>query len=277
MGAGTVAQIEPAPALYGDGEGYDAYMGHWSAALAPVFLDFADAGDRAGEALPGPVLDVGCGTGNLLAALRARQPAARLVGLDPSAPLLARARARPALRSVELTQGSADHLPFGDGGFTACLSLLVLQEFHGRPEPLREMWRVTAPGGTVAACQWDFARMPVIAALVEALVAIGAGAHLAIRGLEHFNDEQELAAAWSTAGMHEVSAARIAVARRYGNFDELWASLLGGSTPSTLTLAGLDGARRDAVREMMRTRFAMGMAGSGLTLTAEAIAVRGRA
>ena len=76
---------------YGDAAGYDIYMGQWSSALAPLFLAFA--------ALPQPasLLDVGCGTGNLLAAATAFFPNARLVGVDPSAALLGRARGRVKL------------------------------------------------------------------------------------------------------------------------------------------------------------------------------------
>ena len=147
---------------YGDAPGYDAYMGHWSTALARPFLQFADLRQ------PASLLDIGCGTGNLLAAASGVFPGARLVGVDPSPALLGTARKRPELAGIDLLEGSAEALPFDDATFDACLSLLVLQEFADRPGTLREMRRVTRRGGVVAACQWDFERMPVIAALVDA-------------------------------------------------------------------------------------------------------------
>ena len=149
----------PIARKYGDAAGYDSYMGHWSSALAPLFLGFAALQQ------PASLLDVGCGTGNLLVAAAALFPNARLVGVDPSAALLGKARARVELARAELLEGAAERLPFADATFDGCLSLLVLQEFADRLGTLREMRRVTRPGGVVAACQWDFARMPVIAAL----------------------------------------------------------------------------------------------------------------
>lgn len=155
---------------YGDAEGYDSYMGRWSAALAPLFLQFAAVGR------PVSLLDVGSGTGNLLAAVSAALPDARLVGIDPSATLLHQARARPELARVVFINGGAEGLPFLESTFDCCLSLLVLQEFSDRLGPLHEMRRVTRPGGIVGACQWDFSRMPVIAALVDAIARLDSAA-----------------------------------------------------------------------------------------------------
>jgi ubiquinone/menaquinone biosynthesis C-methylase UbiE len=263
----------PAARKYGDAAGYDAYMGHWSRALAPLFLDFVAL------LRPFSLLDIGCGTGNLLAAAAALFPGARLVGIDPSAALLRRARQRAEVAGAELLDGAVERLPFANAVFDGCLSLLVLQEFADRPGALREMRRVTRPGGVVAACQWDFGRMPVIAALVDALAAIdpGEGERLATRSPALFNDEAELAAAWSAAGFHAVSTRRIDVRRRYRDFDELWTSLLGGSTPSTLMLAALAPSGRDLVHRTMQSRFRAASPGAELEVSAEALAVRGRA
>ncbi len=71
---------------YSDAAGYDSYMGGWSVALAPPFLRFAL------RQAPRSLLDVGTGTGNLLAAAAASFPQAQLSGIDPSSALLGRAR-----------------------------------------------------------------------------------------------------------------------------------------------------------------------------------------
>ncbi|WP_242393230.1 class I SAM-dependent methyltransferase, partial [Anaeromyxobacter oryzisoli] len=74
-------------------------------------------------------LDVGCGTGALLVALRREAKPARLVGVDPDPDMLA--QAEPKLRAAgvaaELLRGSADALPFPDGSFDVVVSSLM---FH---------------------------------------------------------------------------------------------------------------------------------------------------
>lgn len=244
-------------------------MGGWSELLALPFIEFARLPQE------GAVLDVGCGTGNLIAALLRHLSDRRVVGVDPSADLLEQARKRfPA--KVALGAGMAGSLPFADRSFASCLSLLVLQEFHGADEPLRDMRRVTMPGGVVAACQWDFPRMPVIASLVDAISAVDASAAetLSIRSAKHFNDEAELARAWTRIGLREVEASRIIVTRRYSGFSELWAGLLRGSTPSTRRLATLPPDKQRHVQAAMISALAA-PSSEAFALSAAALVVRG--
>jgi len=65
----------------------------------------------------GPVLELGCGTGRILAPLA--RHAATLAGVDRSDPMLARARRRlrRTPRPVLLVRGDITTLPFGDGAF----------------------------------------------------------------------------------------------------------------------------------------------------------------
>ena len=127
---------EGAVGNYGDAEGYHRYMGGWSAALSPPFLDFAG---RDGLS---DVLDVGCGTGNLMAELGAAHPDAVLTGIDPSQALLTKARERPELGRAVLIAGGVEAMPFAAGRFSHVLSMLVLQEFADRDGALAEMRRV---------------------------------------------------------------------------------------------------------------------------------------
>jgi len=252
--------------IYGDADAYDAYMGGWSSLLATSFLRFAV------PRLPAALLDVGCGTGNLLAAARQAFPRAALVGIDPSAALLARAGRHPSLAGATLARAVAEALPFANATFDGVVSLLVLQEFPEPQPALAEMRRVVCPGGCVAACQWDFARMPVIATLVEALVEVAPASALRLRTARVFSDEAELGNAWRQAGLAEVVVTRIGVTRAFPDFDALWRPLLTGPTPSTLMLAALPADERDAVRSIMLQCFG---GGEPLAITAEALAVRG--
>src|SRR2546421_13031193 len=62
------------------------------------------------------VLDLGCGTGELLARLAAKYPSAQLAGLDPVPEMLqvAKEKLRP---DVDLRVGWANQLPWPDGSF----------------------------------------------------------------------------------------------------------------------------------------------------------------
>jgi ubiquinone/menaquinone biosynthesis C-methylase UbiE len=92
------------------------------------------------------VLDLGCGTGRLSAALAER--GAKVWGVDPSAEMLAQARAAVGTR-VGLKQGHAEALPFKDGWFERAVLRLVAH-LVDRSRALPELARVLAPGGRAA-------------------------------------------------------------------------------------------------------------------------------
>jgi len=98
------------------------------------------------------VLDVGCGTGpELLALAEIVGPEGRVVGLERSAALLAAASRRgPAAGGrVQLIHGDASALPFAAGEFDASRADRTLQHVDRPDLALREMVRVTRPGGRV--------------------------------------------------------------------------------------------------------------------------------
>lgn len=257
---------------YADADGYDAYMGGWSAKLAVPFLDFASVQDG------GTIVDLGCGTANLLVAAAMAFRNARLIGVDPSPALLAKARRRSELALATLLEGQVESIPLGATASDFTLSLLVLQEFSDRPAALAEMRRITRPGGSVAACQWDFAKMPVIDALMAAIKEVRPSAAESIAAIspKAFVDEDELFACWRHAGLVEVVTGRIMVTRTFDVFKDLWRPLLTGSTPSTLTLASMSQREQLAVRKGMEARLGW-PGGEPLSLSAEAIVVTGLA
>ncbi len=96
-------------------------------------------------ALAGPgrprLLDIGCGTGYLLAQLGALTEA---VGLDLADEALAFCRARQLNR---LVRGRAEALPFADGSFDIVTALDILEHLDDDLAALGEWWRVLRPGG----------------------------------------------------------------------------------------------------------------------------------
>ena len=98
------------------------------------------------------VLDVGCGSGRyMLHALR--RGAARVIGVDLSAPMLERAgtelaRLQPDAE-VDLVQGSLTALPVPDARANLTICALVIGHLENLEQSLAELRRVTRPGGTL--------------------------------------------------------------------------------------------------------------------------------
>ena len=92
------------------------------------------------------VLDVGCGTGSLAAALAER--GSRVWGVDSSEEMLREARASAGPR-VGFKQGRAEALPFKDDWFERATLRLVVH-LVDRPRALPEVARVLVPGGRAA-------------------------------------------------------------------------------------------------------------------------------
>ncbi len=90
------------------------------------------------------VLEVGCGTGHWLACLRSARSASlhRLVGVEPSAEMIARASG-PRVRAV------AEHLPFPDASFDRIFCVNALHHFTDRFGFFVEARRLLRPGGGV--------------------------------------------------------------------------------------------------------------------------------
>src|SRR6476661_783317 len=127
---------------------YDRFMGGWSMLLSCPLADLAVVrqGMRA--------LDVGCGPGSLTTELVRRLGPEHVAAVDPSEPFVEAARARH--QGVDVRLASAEALPWADGTFDVALAQLVVHFMTDPVAGLREMARVTRPGGAIAACVWDF-------------------------------------------------------------------------------------------------------------------------
>jgi len=137
------------------------------------------AGDR--------VLDIGCGTGTLVALIKLQYPAVEVVGIDPDPKALARAakKIKKAGVAVELDQGFADDLPYADESFDRVVSSFMFHhlEAGNRENTLREVRRVLRPGGSLHLL--DFAGM-------EGHGHRGIGAHLHSRRMKDNSDNKIL-------------------------------------------------------------------------------------
>ena len=221
-------------------DAYDEYMGRYSAPLAPQLADFA--GVRTGQR----VLDVGCGPGALTGELVARLGAQSVTAVDPSGSFVDAARARHP--DVDVRHASAEDLPFPDDEFDTALAQLVVHFMADPVGGLREMARVTRPGGVVAACVWDFegSRGPVSLMWTAA------------RELDPASEDESqlagsrrghLAELLGEAGLEDISETELTVHLADVSFDEWWAPFTLGVGPGGSYVVGLDPAQRERLRE----------------------------
>lgn len=112
---------------------------------------------RAVDALQPPpegrVLDVAAGTADVAIRVARRHPEVRVVALDPSVRMLQigrhKLRAAGLETRIELLEGDVQRLPFPDGAFDGCTIAFGIRNVPDRTGALREMARVTRPGGRV--------------------------------------------------------------------------------------------------------------------------------
>ena len=244
-------------------DAYDRFMGRYSAPLAPLLADYA--GIEPGQR----VLDVGCGPGALTAELATRVGPGNVTAVDPSEPFVAAARERHP--GVDVRRAEAEALPFVDGEFDAALAQLVVHFMTDPVAGLREMARVTRPGGVVAACVWDHggSRGP-LSLFWNAARELDPDVH----------DESELAGAreghlaqlFEEAGLREVEDGAISVTVEHPTFAEWWEPFTLGVGPAGAHVARLDPADRERLRERCREL----QPSEPFAVSARAWAVRGR-
>jgi ubiquinone/menaquinone biosynthesis C-methylase UbiE len=95
--------------------------------------------------VPNNILDIGCGTGQLLHKAFALYPSAQLFGIDPAEGMIEFARNR--LPSATFYLGTAGSLPMTDSSVDVVLSSISFHHWGDQPAALREISRVLLPGG----------------------------------------------------------------------------------------------------------------------------------
>lgn len=247
---------------------YDRAVGRYGPSLAAGLIRFAgvEPGMRA--------LDVGCGTGLLTAALAERLGPEKVTGAEPSEPFAEAARSR--VPGAEIVVAAAEELPFTDDVFDTVLSQLVLNFMRDADAGVRELARVTRPGGVVASCVWDYAgEMMLLRAFWDAAREVeperGAAADEGV--VMRWCSKGELRRLWESAGLRDVRTGALTARAAYESFDDLWEPFPSGIAPSGAFTASLDEQSRTALRDTFRRR--LGAGDEPFELTARAWAVRG--
>ncbi|WP_407835495.1 class I SAM-dependent methyltransferase [Streptomyces sp. DSM 116496] len=148
MGHDREREQESEPANHYDGFA-EAYAAENESSLVNAHYERPAMLALAGDVTGRRILDAGCGSGPLTAALRDR--GAVVTGVDSSAGMLALARRRlgedAALHEADLR----DPLPFADGAFDDVVASLVLHYLEDWGPTLAEVRRVLRPGGRLIA------------------------------------------------------------------------------------------------------------------------------
>ncbi|MBP7146114.1 MAG: ubiquinone/menaquinone biosynthesis methyltransferase [Acidobacteria bacterium] len=117
------------------------------------------------------VLDVASGTGDVALEVLRQVPGARVDAIDPAPRMLERARRKldraGAGARVALALGDAGALPYADESFDGAIVAFGVRNFPDRERALREMARVTRPGGRVVVLELMEPRHGLLGALAR--------------------------------------------------------------------------------------------------------------
>jgi SAM-dependent methyltransferase len=258
--------------LANDGDAHELQMGRWSRRLAPLLIDFAGI-DRGAR-----VLDVGCGTGNLAACLAGNSAIGSVIGLDLALTYIEHARRRNSNPRLTFEVGDACALPFANARFDHSLSMLALQFAPDTDLAIREMKRVTRPGGTVAAATWD-----TRGGFVAFRMIFDTAAMLDPRGHEAraraytrpLSRPGNLAQAWRAADLNDVVQDTRTIRMDYASFVDFWAPAEGSEGPIAAFVGSLDSAAKAKLHDAVQLAYLDGEPDGPRSYAATAWVVRG--
>ena len=256
---------------FDDGEAYERYMGRWSRAIGEKFLAWLEP----------PVqrqwLDVGCGTGALTALVLARGAPEKIIGIDPSPAQVEHATRTVTAAQVDFRVGDACDMPFDAAEFDVVVSGLVLHFFPDRPKALREMLRVTRPGGIVGGYTWR--KSPTIidapyGPLARAVRDIAGDVTQSPTVPEAM--PEGLRAALAADGYAEIEVTTIEASQTFLDFDDYWTSQTATFPhPVAKSALALSDAHRSRVRDALRLSLPAAADGT-ITYASRATAFKAR-
>ena len=225
-------------------EHYNRFMGRYTATLAPELVD------AAGVAAGMRVLDVGCGPGGLTRELVSRVGAKNVAAIDPESLFAAACRERNP--GTDVREGMAEALPWPDANFDVTLSSLVLGFMRDPDEGVREMARVTRPGGAVAACMWDTATggMKMLSMFWSAVRQITPG----VEGERRMagTAEGDIVERFERAELEDVVGGTLVARADYKGFEDFWEPFTFAVGPAGQYLRSLSREQQERVRQACR-------------------------
>jgi ubiquinone/menaquinone biosynthesis C-methylase UbiE len=248
--ADTHIAFRPMPAFASPAEHYDRFMGRYAVPLASALAD------KVGVAEGMEVVDVGCGPGALASELADRVGAENVAAIDPAEQFVGACRQRNP--GADVRQGVAEALPWADDTFEAALSCLVIAFMEDADAGLREMARVTRPGGKLGVCMWDIAGggMTMLRLFWTAMRTVKPD--LEGERERAGTAEGDIAERLRRAGARDVAAGSLEVSVHYSGFEDFWEPFTFGVGPAGQALASLPDDQKAAVREAIRAQLPAG-------------------
>ena len=174
------------------------------------------------------VVDVATGTASVALELAGRVPSRHVIGVDQSPEMLRAGRervARAGLSSrIELREGRAEELPFGDGEFDALTFTYLLRYVDDPLATMRGLARVVRPGGRIAMQEFGLPRgvwRPLWELYVRRVLPVGGvltggrawwevGRFLG-PSIRDFHTNVDVAQLWRDAGIADVHVRRLSL------------------------------------------------------------------
>jgi ubiquinone/menaquinone biosynthesis C-methylase UbiE len=263
VSANTDQHAAPPQAWDAIAKGYDRYVAPQEAELATEAL--ARVGLRAGERF----LDVAAGPGGLT--LPAARIGAHAVATDWSPTMIERFEARVREEGLQNTEGrvmDVHALEFEDDSFDVTGSQFGVMLVPDQPLALREMVRVTRPGGRVLVIAYGspdkFEALQVFIGALQAVAPDFPGLPDDPPPLEfQLSDPDEFAARLTAAGLREVRVEATSERLRFDSGDEMWNWIYYSNPIGEMVVGDLAEEQRSTIRQVLNGILRERSAGSG--------------
>jgi hypothetical protein len=157
--------------------------------------------------------------------------------------------------------------------------MLVLQFIPQADLAVREMRRVTRPGGTVTAATWDTRGGLISSRMIFDTAAVldqGGNARRARMCTRPMSRPGDLARAWRDAGLTDVVQDMLTIRMDFASFADFWAPAEGKDGPVAEYVGTLDVEARTKLRKMVELAYLDGERNGPRSYAATAWAVKGR-